>query len=174
MRSPLAAAICASDGSRVQGRAAPLQLRFLIGLLRPAGTRPCADQPASIVAGCAVRVCAVLNSRRRSPGMSECEEHCGDECTGRHITQPRWLGRGRLAEVAAGSDGLRSRIQGGWRGLQQLGHETATPAVLEQVSVHDRQHGDGRDGQKDTSHPSQLGAAENCQNHPQRMHAKQI
>src|SRR5689334_17678783 len=33
-----------------------------------------------------------------------------------------------------------------------------------------RQHGDGRDGQKNTSHPRQLGAAENCQNHPQRMH----
>jgi len=25
----------------------------------------CTDQPASIVAGCAVRVCVVLNSRRR-------------------------------------------------------------------------------------------------------------
>jgi hypothetical protein len=49
-----------------EGEQNPSNFASLIGLLRPAGTRPCADQPSSMVAGCTVRVCAVLNSRRRS------------------------------------------------------------------------------------------------------------
>ena len=42
-------------------------------------------------------------------------------------------------------------VRNGWRGRHPLGHQTTTSAVLQQVSVHDRQHGDGRNGEEDTS-----------------------